>query len=281
MAQWLAEKYDLGQYITFLELLQTIMYSLLSILIGCIVIFIIKKMISGTSRLKGKINERRANTINTVTSSVAKYFVFFVVFCHILTLWGVNINSILALGSVVTVAIGLGAQNIIQDIIAGIFILAEDQFGVGDIISIDNCSGTVESIGIKNTVLRNADGNTYIIPNGQIKIITNMSKGFNRAVVYAETAYEEDTEKVIELLRKEMKKVYEENTIEGLLAVPEVLGIEELGESSVKIKITADCRINTNWQIERELRLRIKKLFDKEGINIPYPQRTLHIKKEE
>ena len=93
--------------------------------------------------------------------------------------------------------------------------------------------------------------------------------------------YEEDTEKVIELLRKEMKKVYEENTIEGLLAVPEVLGIEELGESSVKIKITADCRINTNWQIERELRLRIKKLFDKEGINIPYPQRTLHIKKEE
>lgn len=279
MAEWIASTYGLQEQSTLLGFLQTVIYSIISILIGCIIIFIIKRIIRHTSKINSRLNERRAKTINTVTTSLTKYFVFFIVFCHILTLWGVNINSILALGSVITVAIGLGAQNIIQDIISGVFILAEDQFGVGDIISIESCSGTVESIGIKNTVIRNADGNTYIIPNGQIKIITNMSKGFNRAVVYAEVAYEENIDRVLGVLKDEMQLIYKEGSVEGLLGIPQVLGIEEFGENGIKIKIIADSEINFNWQIERELRRYIKNRFDKEGINIPYPQRVVHIQK--
>ena len=156
------------------------------------------------------------------------------------------------------------------------FILIEDQFAVGDRITVEGYSGIVEGIGIRTTRIRSADGDLFIIPNGQVKIVTNMSKGFNRAVVDISVAYEEDVDRVMNVMRDELKTAFETNKINGLLGEPQVLGIVDLGDFSVVIRVTADSVIGENWAIERDIRKLIKNRFDKENICIPYPQVVLH-----
>ena len=122
-----------------------------------------------------------------------------------------------------------------QEIIKGMFILIEDQFAVGDRITVEGYSGIVEGIGIRTTRIRSADGDLFIIPNGQVKIVTNMSKGFNRAVVDISVAYEENIDRVMDIMRDELKTAFETNKINGLLGEPQVLGIVDLGDFSVEI----------------------------------------------
>lgn len=260
-----------------IDILSKLGISILIILIGALLIKISKKFIIKTVKANQKINERKANTICTVCISVSKYLIYFVVFCEILSVFGVNISSIIAIAGIGSVAIGFGAQSLVQDIITGIFILMEDQFGVGDVVSIDNKTGTVEAIGIRTTRIRSADGNLHIIPNGQIKVVTNMSKEFNRAIVDISVAYEEDIDKVIKIMKDELNSCFENKTINGLMKLPEVLGVIELGENSVNIRISADSYVGENWKIEREIRRIIKNKFDKEGISIPYPQRKIYV----
>ena len=197
-----------------------------------------------------------------------------------LSIFGIDPSSIIAVAGVGSVALAFGAQSLVQDILAGFFILFEDQFGVGDIISVEGCTGTVEVIGLKTTRIRSADGNVYIIPNGQVKIITNMSKGFNRAVVDIGISYESDVDYAISVMSDELKKAYDNSKIKALLAPPSVLGVVDLSESAVVIRISADCNVGENWAIEREIRRIIKKRLDKENINIPYPQMVVHFESD-
>ncbi len=268
MTEWLIKKY--GSVV--LGVGEKIVMTLLILIVGKFLIGLIKKVIKKAINGNTYISKRKAETMGTVTSSVVKYIVYFILLCVILNFWGVNTASLLTLGGVATVAVGLGAQSIIQDIMSGAFILMEDQFGVGDIITAEGYTGTVVSIGLRTTVLRSVDGNMHIIPNGQIKIVTNMSKEFNRGIVDICVAYDEDTERVLDVLKDEMKQIYENGHIEGLIAVPVVLGVEELGDSGIRIRISADCKVGQNWNVERMIRLRVKKRFDKEGIEIPFPQ---------
>lgn len=251
--------------------------SILVIILGGILIKVTNKFIHKTIFSSSKISQRKANTLNTVCSSVTRYCIYFFVLCEILTIFGINITSLIAIAGVGSVAIGLGARSLVEDLIIGLFILVEDQFGVGDFVAVEGCSGKVESIGIRTTRIRSADGNLHIVPNGQIKIVTNMSKGFNRAIVDIGIAYEENLDKVLKVMEDEMKKAYENNLIEGLISVPDVMGVVNLGESSVDIRISADSHVGENWKIEREIRRLIKNRLDKEKINIPYPQRVVHI----
>ena len=163
---------------------------------------------------------------------------------------------------------------------AGLFIITENQFGVGDIVELNGFSGTVEAIGIRTTRIRNADGNVHIVPNGQISIVTNMSKGFNRAIVDISVAYGEDMDRVFAVLKDEFERLFNNKIIEGILDVPQVWGINELAESSVVIRIAADSEIGENWRVERELRKYILKRFEKEGIEIPFPQIVVHNKED-
>ena len=163
---------------------------------------------------------------------------------------------------------------------AGLFIIMENQFGVGDIVELNGFSGTVESIGIRTTRIINVDGNVHIVPNGQISIVTNMSKGFNRAVVDVSVAYGEDIDRVFSVLKKEFKRIFDNNLIDGIIDEPQVWGINELGDSAVVIRIAADSRIGENWRIERELRKFILKRFEEENIEIPFPQIVVHNKED-
>lgn len=247
------------------------------ILAAAVIIRILKACIKKLVYSHKTFSERKSKTLYTVCISVARYLVYFLAFCQILSIFGINVASFIAVAGVGSVAIAFGAQSLVQDIITGMFILAEDQFGVGDVITVEGCTGTVESIGIRSTRIRSSDGNLFIVPNGQVKIVTNMSKEFNRAVVDVGVAYESDVDMVIDILEDELLKVFENNSVKGLLKRPDVLGVVELGDSAVVIRITADSAIGENWAIERELRRIIKKRLDKEGVTIPYPQRVVHI----
>ena len=253
--------------------------------IYCIVVAIICYMATRISKwLTEKIfsknsiivkNPRRAGTFKSVVANMLKIAIYFVAIITILTELGVSTASLAAVSGSIAVAIGLGAQNLVSDMISGAFILLEEQFQVGDIITIAGCTGTVESVTMRCTRLRDIDGTVYIVPNGAISTITNKCKEFINAIVDVGIDYDEDVDHVIDVLKDEMKVVFSE--VKGLKEEPEVLGIVGLDDSAVTIRIIAKCDIKQNLPIEREIRIHIKRRFAKENISIPFPQRTLHI----
>ncbi len=220
------------------------------------------------------LDERKARTMNSIIFSLIKYLLYFVVVFTVLSELGVDEKSLIAIAGAGSVAIGLGAQNMIQDMLDGFFIILEDHFGVGDIVTIQGLTGTVESITLRTTKIRDANGAVHIIPNGSIGIMTNMSKDYMNAVVDVDIDYNENTEHVLEILQDETSQCQD---IPGLLEPPQVLGVAELGDSAITIRVIAKCAVKENWPVERELRLRIKARLDKENISIPFPQRTVHI----
>ena len=250
------------------------------IVVGTVIIKVVQKCIKRSFAVSTRIVSKKSATATTVCSSITKYIIYFFILCCVLSIWGINPASLLAIGGFASVAVGLGAQAIISDILSGVFILIEDQFSVGDMISIGAFSGVVESIGVRTTRIRSADGDVYIIPNGEIKIVTNMSKGFNRAIVDIGISYNESIDRAIDLLDKELSKVYSEGVVTGLIAKPRVLGVEGLEESAVVLRIKADCEVGENWNVERQLRRLIKNTFDREGVEIPYPQQVVYVRKD-
>ena len=226
---------------------------------------------------KVPVDERKANTVYSIVSSIIKYLLYFIALCTILTELGVEKSSLIAVAGAASVAVGLGAQNIIQDMLDGFFILFEDHFGVGDVIEIQGKTGTVEAITMRTTKIRDANGAVHIFPNGSIGTITNYCKEYINAIVDVGIAYEENVERVITLLKNEMEKIQD---IDYILEIPQVLGVVALEESSVIIRIVAKCQIKQNWVVERELRQRIKSILDEHNISIPFPHRTVHIVKK-
>lgn len=272
-----AAELGLENFISVVDFLYKIFLCFLAVFVGYI---ILKLCIKFLKRALSKKIEK-SETVLTFCQSILKYFIYFCVACQILLIFGISPASILAVAGVGSVALGLGAQDLVGDIISGMFILIEDQYAVGDVIKIDSYQGTVESIGLKTTKLRSYDGDVYIIPNGEIKIVTNCCKNFNRAVLDISVSYEHNTEYVIDVLSDELDKIYKGGLIEGILKSPEVLGVTDLGESGVTIRVSADTEAGRQWAAERSLRLMIKKRFDEENIVIPYPQRTVRVVKEE
>ena len=269
ISHWIAAFFNIPEFENAVYFILKIIMTFISIFIAGFFVKLSKKVIyKGFAKFS---IERHSDTAASLLSSLTKYIIYFIVLCNVLVMWGVNITSILALGGAVSVAVGLGAQDIIKDMMAGLFIITENQFGVGDIVELNGFSGTVEAIGIRTTRIRNADGNVHIVPNGQISVVTNMSKGFNRAIVDISVAYGEDIDRVFAVLKDEFKKIFNNKIIEGIIDEPQVWGINELADSAVVIRVVADSEIGENRRIERELRKYILKRFEKEKIEIPFP----------
>lgn len=229
---------------------------------------------SRITKLK-QIDAKKSSTLGAVISSVSKYTIIFIGVCSILIHLGVSPTTLAAVLGTGTVAIGLGAQSVIKDIIAGFFIILENQFGVGDIITIEGKTGSVEDITIRTTQLRGPDGTLHIIPNGAISIVSNMCKEYINAIVDVDIAYEENLEAVLKILNNEMDIAAKELT--DLRSRPTVLGVINLGDNGITIRTVAECDIKQNFVVERDLRLRIKNRLDKENISIPFPQCTVHM----
>lgn len=219
------------------------------------------------------LNGRKADTLSELLKSILRYVIYFIAVLWIFEAVGFDITTVIAVTSVAGVAIGFGAQSLVKDIISGFFILFEDQFAVGDYIIIEGMSGIVEALGLRITKIRDFSGDLHIIPNGSISKVTNKSRGNMRALVEFQIAYEEDIDnaiRVINTVNEDMKKNFEQ-IVEG----PQVIGVTDLGDFGITIRVIAKTLPMEQWGVETELRKRIKNALDKAGIEIPYPKRVL------
>lgn len=234
---------------------------------------IIEKFFMRQKNSKFGIKSRRADTLSELLKSVLRYVMYFISIMWIFEILNFNIKTVIAVTGVAGVAIGFGAQNLIKDVITGFFILFEDQFAVGDYVSIDGMSGIVEVLGLRITKLRDFSGDIHVIPNGTITKVTNKSRGNMRALVEIDIGYEEDIERVLSIINKASENVKKER--DDIVKGPEVLGITRFGESGATIRIIANTHPMKQWDVEMLLRQRIKESLEKEGIHMQYPTRVI------
>ena len=266
-----------GSFLTGLPMLTTrLLMAGLAIFIGCIVIRIGRRMIGSIVKMRGQKGMKSVSQMNTLKSlitSIFNYIMYFIIITIVLSIFGVNVSSLLAVAGVSGIAISFGAQTLVKDIISGIFIWIEGSIAVGDIVNVNGLSGTVESIAIRTTVVRDYNGNLYVIPNGDIRTLTNMSRGYKRAIVDVRCPYEANQARLVAMLNDEMEKAATE--VPGLLEKPEVMSILAFEADCVLVRIAAQCPVGENWRIERELRSRVKARFDAEGIEMPHYQKPV------
>ena len=218
---------------------------------------------------------RRITTLNHVTKSAIRAGVWTLASLIILGQF-INVGSLLAVAGVGTLAIGFGAQGIVEDGMSGFVIVFENQFSVGDYVIIDETHyGIVESIGIRTTSVREFDGGLFIIHNGKIDRLINFSKGYVKAIVDVGFAYEEDINKVKEILEEICTDLHENH--QDLFKIrPEILGVTRLDPSAVNIRVVCDEDASSKFMAENTLRQRIKEVFDERGIEIPYNKTVIY-----
>ena len=239
---------------------------------------LIKKFVDRqvASKTSFSLEPQKALTIGEVLKSVLKYTVYIIGIGSML--YDILAKIPVALASAGGFAIGLGAQSLVKDLINGFFVLFEDQYGVGDHVTIGQFSGIVESIGIRTTVLRDFTGDLHLIPNGSVLEVTNHSRGDIRFIVDVQIAYEENIDGAIEVIKK-TSTLFEEKHQDKLRSEIDVLGVLSLNASGVTIRVVGRSEPLSQWEMERELRKDIKIALDEAGIEIPYPK-TAIINKE-
>ena len=247
------------------------------IFIRIIKIFIekaIRKLIKPDQVAKDpEAEKKREDTLIRIFNSTVSVFIWAVAFMMILSEFGINAGPLIAGAGVMGIAIGFGAQYMIRDFLAGLFIMLENQYRVGDVIEIAGIGGKVEDITLRKTVLRDIDGAVHHVPNGEIKVASNKAQEFSRVHLKIGVAYKEDIDRVSSVLNQVCKEMAEdEQWKDSITKTPEVLGIDDFAESSVVIKVLGETLPLKQWEVARELRKRIKIAFDKENIEIPFPQ---------
>jgi moderate conductance mechanosensitive channel len=185
---------------------------------------------------------------------------------------GFQLGPFIAGAGIVGVALGFGAQNLVKDFLSGIFMILEDQYGVGDVVDLGEASGSVEAVGLRVTRLRSVDGTVWYVRNGEVIRVGNKSQGWARAVLDIPIGYSEDIDRVRELLRETADALYRDpEYADMVLEEPEVWGVEALSNESVVIRVVVKTEPLKQWEVARELRRRIKTAFDEHGIEIPQP----------
>lgn len=226
---------------------------------------------------------QRVDALGAVGQSAVGVIVWVIALLTILgSTFGINISPLLAGAGVLGLAIGFGAQHLVNDIISGVFMLLEDQYGVGDVIDVGEAIGVVEGIGLRSTRVRDVTGTLWHVPNGEIRRVGNMSQEWSRALLDIGVAYGTDLDEAAEVIKKVADDMYTEETYSGLfLSEPEIWGIESLSADSVDIRLVIKTKPGEQWAIARELRRRIKFALDQAHIEIPFPQRTVWIRQDE
>ncbi|MBN1570147.1 MAG: mechanosensitive ion channel family protein [Acidobacteria bacterium] len=221
--------------------------------------------------------EKRARTLGKIINSTAFVVVIGIALMMILSEFGMNIMPIITGASIAGLGIGLGAQNLVRDIISGFFLIFEDQIRVGDVARINGTGGVVEAIRLRTTILRDLEGVVHIFPNGGITQVSNLTKEFSYSVLSVGVAYKENVDEVMEVLKSIGENLAQDESFGSLVLEPiEILGVDDLGDSQVTIKIRIKTLPLKQWIVGRELRRRIKNTFDKRGIEIPFPHVSVY-----
>lgn len=256
--------------------LAALLKALVIIVIAGASVSVLNRFITKFFKLYPRFNadEKKSATLAGILKSVVKYIIYIIAAITILNAIGIPTAPILATAGIGGLAVGFGAQSLVKDVFAGFFILFEDQYRVGDFVSIVGMTGTIEDIGLRTTKIREFSGVLHIIPNGEIKTVTNYSKGDSLAVVDIGIAYEEDANRVIAVL-EELAEEYYQNNMESIVQKPEVLGIIKFNESEAVIRTIVRTKPQMHWKTERELRKKILEGIQNQGIKIPYPRRVI------
>jgi small conductance mechanosensitive channel len=224
-----------------------------------------------------RAQELRAATLSGVIIYALAILVWAIAIFSILSEIGVPIGPMIAGFGIAGIAVGFGAQSMVKDMIAGFFIVAENQYRTGDVVSIAGIAGSVESINLRRTVLRDLDGKVHVVPNGQISVASNYTKFWSRINLNVGVAYKENMDHVFEVLNEiGMELSGEDYWAEKIIDPPQVLRLDSFDDSQITIKMLGVCRPLTQWEITGELRKRIKDRFDEEGIEIPFPHQTIY-----
>lgn len=237
---------------------------------------VIDRVLLGESRSRfvGR-DEQRDKTVASLLKSVALYVVFFVAGIMVLETVGINTSSLLAAAGIAGLAIGFGAQNLVKDVVSGFFILFEGQFRVGDYVGIGNISGYVEHTGLRTTWVRAFSGEVHIIPNGEVRQVTNFMGPEMRVLFNVPIAFEEDVDRAIAILEEAFERGKETGVLEKVVSGPTVLGVANIGELGVELMIWAKAETMSQWALGRQLRKLIKETMDQHGIKLGYPRRHI------
>jgi moderate conductance mechanosensitive channel len=225
--------------------------------------------------------EQRAQTIGSVLRSIVSLVVFGVALTMMLSELGFDLAPVIASAGIIGIAVGFGAQNLVRDFLSGIFMILEDQYGVGDIIDAGEASGTVEAVALRTTRLRDVEGVVWHIRNGEILRVGNKSQGWSRALIDVPVAYDADVGRVSEVIKAVADGVWQDPQYsEMVLDEPDLWGLERFDADSLALRLVVKTAPLQQWKVGRVLRRRIKEAFDAEGIEIPFPQRSIWIRTE-
>ena len=228
--------------------------------------------------LTSERRKQRSETIGSVLRSVATLVVFTVAGAMVLAELGFDLGPVVASAGIVGVAVGFGAQNLIKDFLNGMFMILEDQYGVGDVIDAGEATGTVEAVGLRVTRLRDVAGTVWHIRNGEIVRVGNKSQGWARALVDLPVSLEADIPRVRDVVQAAADELTaDEDWKDKLLEPPEVWGLEDLGSAGLVIRLVVKTAPLEQWGVARELRQRVKAAFDREGIHIAVPQQQARV----
>lgn len=223
-------------------------------------------------------SQKRADTLASVVHNLLRTVILIVALIMVLGELGIEIGPILAAAGIVGLAVGFGAQNMVKDVISGFFILMEDQIRVGDVVQVSGKGGVVEEVRLRTTVLRDLAGNVHYVPNGQIDVVTNMTKGFSYYVFDIGVAYREDVDEVTAVMQEVGEQLRRDPPFsEDILEPLEILGLDRFDDSAVIIKARIKTRPIKQWTVGREYNRRLKKAFDERGIEIPFPHVTVYM----
>jgi small-conductance mechanosensitive channel len=239
---------------------------------------IVRRTVARTGYKESKEGlEKRTNTLLSIFRGMGRVFIVIVVIMMVLDEVGVAITPVLAGFGIAGVAIGFGAQYLIRDLIAGIFIILENQYRVGDVVRVADIGGLVEDITLRKTVLRDLDGIVHHVPNGEIKTASNFTRHFSRVNLNVSVSYGTDLDHAISVINRVGQELAKDEKWRKVIKTPpQVLRVDNLGDSGIDIKILGDVAPIRQWDVMGELRLRLKKAFDAEGIEIPWPHTKVY-----
>lgn len=221
-------------------------------------------------------SKQRAESLGTVLRSIASLTIYSMAAIIALAEFGVSLGPLVAGAGIVGVAIGFGAQTLVKDFLSGIFMLIEDQYGVGDVIDVGEAAGVVEEVSLRTTRIRDVNGTVWFVPNGEIRRIGNKSQQWARAVLDVEVAYDTDINHASAVIKEVADGLWTDQLENAtVLEEPQIWGVEELGASAIAIRVVLKVEPGEQFAAGREMRRRLKDAFDAEGIDIPFPQRTV------
>lgn len=237
---------------------------------------LIRRMIRRLVERNEKPNRQltlKINTLSSVVESGGRALVIVIAGMMILSNIGINIAPLIASAGVVGIAIGLGAQSLIKDVIGGFLVLFEDQYGVGDVIAVNGFSGVVEHLSLRRTGLRGTDGSFTIIANGDVRAVQNLTKDWSRAVIDVDISHDDDIDQAVDTLGEMLKDIQQDPELGSAILEPaEILSVQAMGPYQVTLRVLIKTRPMEQWRVQRVLLRRIKQVFYSSGATIPYPR---------